>query len=218
MPRSTDKPKELLKPKELTKPKELVMPKESFEKPEENSNRMIRSTDVIDVGPTVLSPPVPTELPQKEKQSMPETKDANPKMRSEESIPDEQKVETPNEEPSSQVTTADEAKPKKRKKKKSKRKATRAESPSEQDAQRTQMEESTWMGGLENIDLCESDPIQTNPRSLTKLFKNLLRVDVADAEGSRTDHERNPMPEETTTISCGRERPWSQRGRCSGTT
>ena len=149
---------------------------------------------------------------------MPETKDANPKMRSEESIPDEQKVEMPNKEPSSQVTTAVVAKPKKRKKKKKpSRKATQAEPSSEQSAQETE-DESTWMGGLENIDLCESDPIQTNPRSLTKLFKNLLRVDVADAEGSRTDHERNPMPEETTTISCGRERPWSQRGRCSGTT
>src|SRR5699024_12233133 len=70
-----------------------------------------------------------------------------------------------------------------------------------------QMDENTWMGGLENIELCSDDPIQTNPRSLTKLFKSLLRVDVADAEGSRTHHERNLTPEEIGRASC-REWKW----------
>ena len=141
---------------------------------------------------------------------MPEMKDANLQTRSKEPSSDEQKVETPNEEPSSQVTTADVSKPKKRKKKKPNRKAAQAESPNELSARETEMDESTWMGGLENIELCSDDPIQMRPMSMKKLLRNLLRV--AAAEGSREEPEARGDDDDPRTRTS-----LEPEGRCSGT-
>ena len=183
-----------------------------LDKPKENNNRMTRSTDVIEVGLISLNPRESTESPNcsllKEKQPTPETKDANLQTRSNEPSRDDQKVETPNKEPSSHVTTADESKPKKRKKKKPKRKATQAESLKEQSARETQMDESTWMGGLENIELCSDDPIQMRPMSMKKLLRNLRRVAAAD--GAR-EEARGDDDDPRTRTSLEPE------GRCSGT-
>ena len=93
---------------------------------------------------------------------------------------------------------------------------SRLSKPIRRDDDKEVKQPSGWMDGLEMIDIAEDGPIQSNPRSLTKILKGLLRLDTAEP----VDNATSPRTDELdavrkTTEATQRRRPdKSEKPRC----